>query len=303
MDLAEEIKSYYLNHHQRLPKDKQFHLASRLVAWDANEKAKNILRQMKDLILVPDITASISNLVSLPVRKVYGRPLRLKYFTKYPLLFGVHEAMFRVRHLREIYGVDARRNLLEIVAQKELEELYSKLVNDYAAIRILSRFAVDYIALYEYLFEVPSQLNRRIISEQKQFYDLTDPIQLHLLIYLFTHVIIADTNFYIREVPLANLPVYREMLDELDNLLAIHKDVKLDNKFEYLVASQICDKKAPLKAEIDRIAQASLDKNGKFIVDKSLGKESRLNTFGGSEHRNVLYIMGNSAYNPNSQRV
>lgn len=303
MNLSDSVKQYYLANNRLLPKAKRFHLASRLTAWQGDESAKEILRQLKGYMVGDDTAGTLRRLINLSVRRVYGLSLRSKYFEKYPELFGIHEALFRVRHLQEVYGIDARGSLLELVSQDKLDKIYTKLAADYEAIRILSRFAVDYIALYEILFDKPSRMDRSRILEQKNDYDLGDPMQLHLFIYLITHVIIADTNFYVREIPADRLEGYRQMLDELDAILSERQNIKLDNKFEYLVAARICQEPAALAHKIERQAQDSVSEQGIFITDGSLPKESKMNTFSGSEHRNVLYIMGSSDYKPNSQRV
>ncbi|MBX4190571.1 hypothetical protein KW794_00625 [Candidatus Saccharibacteria bacterium] len=303
MELAEAIKHYYLKNSDILKINQRFHLASRLTAWCGDETAKDLLRNLKDYMAPTDLATTLQGILNSPVRKVYGRSLRLGYFNKYPQLFGVHEALFRVRHLKEIYGVDAREDLLKVISQKSLQELYEKLLDDANAIRILSRFAIDYIFLYEYLFDLKSELDRNSLLKQRVYYNLSDPIQLHLLIYLYTHVIIADTNFYIRKLPEDRLPIYHQMLNELDEVFSMYPEIRLDNKFEYLVAYRICDKIAPLSNEINAQARSSISREGMFIIDNLIPSESTLNTFNGSEHRNVLYIMSSSEFKPHSQRI
>ncbi len=210
MTLTQEIRQYYLKNLNLLNIDKRFHFASRLAAWEDSAEATTILKGLKNYILNNDVRVVLKNILDSQAGNVYGKDLRKEYFEKYPNLFGIHNALFRLRHLKEIYGIDAREELLNLVSQNELELLYTKLINDTAALRILSRFAIDYIFLYEILFGAKKRLDPALILRQKDRYKLSDSTQLHLFIYLFTHCIIADSNFYIRNVPKNRLSIFNK---------------------------------------------------------------------------------------------
>lgn len=304
MDLAREIKQYYFENLESLSEDKRFHFASRIAAWEGSPEAIKILRELKSYVLPTDVETVLSGILNKPAGNLYGKELRKSYFEKYPKLFGVHNALFRIRHLKEIYGIDVREDFLRIVDQNELEILYRKLINDEGALRILSRFAVDYIFLYEILYGINKRMDPSLILSQRKDYDLNDTVQLHLFIYLYTHSIIADSNFYVKKVPDDRLPLYRKMLEELESIIAGRGDIKLDNKFEYLVACRICEWETPLAAEITRRASLSLSHHGKFVVDElNSNLNDGLNSFAGSEHRNVLFIMSSSPFNPRSTLI
>lgn len=304
MDLAQEIKQYYFENLESLPEDKRFHFANRIAAWEGSPEAIKILRELKDYVLPADGETVLSSILNKPTGNLYGKELRKSYFEKYPRLFGLHNAFFRIRHLKEIYGIDIREDFLRIVDRNELETLYRKLINDGGALRILSRFAVDYIFLYEILYGINKRMDPSLIPYQRKDYNLKDTVQLHLFIYLYTHSIIADSNFYVKKVPSDRLPLYRKMLEELENIIAGRDDIKLDNKFEYLVACRICEWETSLASEITRQASLSLSHHGKFVVDKLNGNvNDGLNSFVGSEHRNVLFIMSSSPFNPHSTLV
>ncbi len=304
MDLAKEIKQYYFENIEKLSEGKRFHFASRLAAWEGSPEAVAILKELKDYLLPSDSKKVLIETLNKSPGNIYGKKLRETYFRKYPKLFGIHNAFFRIRHLKEIYGIDIRDDFLKIVDQKELKALYNNLVSDMDALRILSRFAVDYIYLYEILYGINTRLDPSLMLSQKKYYDLNNTIQLHLFIYFYTHCIIADTNFYIQQVPSERLPLYHKMLEELEAIIEERDDIKLDNKFEYLVASQICDRPTPLASGIERQASSSFSGSGKFIIDKLHGNEgTKLNSFGGSEHRNVLFIMSSSSFLPHSTLI
>lgn len=304
MDLTQRIKQCYFDNLADLPEAKRFHFASRLAAWEGSTAAKSILSDLKNFMTQPDSKAVLLDILGESPGNIYAKELRLTYFKKYPKLFGIHNALFRVRHLMEIYDIDAREDLLSIISRDELAQLYKDLTSDMEAVRILSRFAIDYIYLYEILYGVDKRLDPSVILSLKDKYDFSDIHQLHLFIYLYTHCIIADSNFYIKEVPDDRLPIYHTMLGELEAVIANRRDVKLDNKFELLVASRICGRETQLAPGIMAEAEASLSDGGTFIIDKlNHNASTGLNTFKGSEHRNVLFIMASTAYNPQSTVV
>jgi len=303
MELADSIRQYYLENTSKLKFSNRFHLASRLASWEGDDTAIEILANLKNQILPADLSAELRAILDRPVWKVYAYPQRLPYFTKYPRLFGIHNALFRVRHLLYLYGYDAREELLKLVAQEELEKLRNDMLTDNQAVKYLSRFAVDFIYLYEILFGTESKINPEYFYEIGETYDLSDPVQLHLLVYLYTHCIIADSNFYARVVPAGNNQVYRKMLGKLEGLMDGNESIKLDNKFEFLVASRICGWPAQIADKIYFEAARSLSPQG-YIIDKhNEPHHPGLNSFNGSEHRNVLFIMSTSDFKPRKIKI
>jgi hypothetical protein len=299
MQLKEQIKNYYFEHLHELSEDKRFHFSSRLHAWEDDTQAKAELLKLKGY-MIGDGRASktLAGIMERPIGRLYAKQLRQPYFDKYPSLFGIHNALFRIRHLKEIYSIDWRGEFLKITDETKLEQLYTDLVKDKAALRVLSRFAIDYLYLYEILFEKARRFTPDEIKELSSAYDLRDNSQVHLLIYLFTHAIIADSNFYTRPLPDSRLETYRGMLSVLDSLLESRGGhIKLDAKFEFLVACRICGQGSRFFEIFEHEARQSLSKKGLFIFDPLVGgPDAGLNGFERSEHRNVLYIMGGSPY-------
>lgn len=299
MDFSQQIKKYYFENFDKLDKPHQFHFASRIAAWQADPAAQSKLAGMEAYICGDgNIKALLADILASPVRQnIFGRRLRQPFFDKYPLLFGFHDALFRLRHLRVIYGIDARSQLLELISADDLENLYSQLAHDQPALRILSRFAIDYLLLYEILFDRKQRLEPHKLLELANGYSLVDDTQLHLLIYLLTHTIIADSFFYARPVPPARLDIYRQMLSRVEELLIQNPEAKLDCQYEFLVACRICGRDSPLFSKLQEAALTHLSPRGTFITDpKNGGPEAGLNGFGRSEHRNVLFIMSQSPY-------
>lgn len=305
MNLSKTIKQYYFDHFDQLPEDKRFHFASRLAAWQGDYQALSFLKNFEAYMNPSDSTRMLRQIIDQPVNKrVYAYDLRKKYFEKYPELYGLHNAMFRIRHVKEIYGTDLRENFLKIVSAEEIVQLYQRIIVDGDALCILSRFAVDFIYMYEVLFDRAERFDPQIILHLGSGYDLTNQQERHLFIYLYCHSIIGDTNFYLRQVPTDRLPIYKRMLQKLEALIKSYQGIKLDNKFEFLVACRICNVNSALFNVVNSEAKNSLSSEGCFIIDKLNGASvTGLNSFARSEHRNVLYIMSTSTYAPRSVLV
>jgi len=299
MDLRQQIESYYFEHFGELAPDKQFHYASRLASWRKNPRAYKAIADLEDYMTNGgNIDSALKDVLASRIKNIYAKQERQVYFDKYKSLFGLHNAFFRIRHLKEFYGLDARDVLLKLVDYQELENLYNDLAGDQAALRILSRFAVDYLYLFEQLFDHP-RLDPGLIYSQKEHYDLTDPVQRHLFIYLFTHAIIADSNFYQRLIPPDQVALYTDMLKELENLFQDGSDYKMDTKFEFLVACRLCGYGSSLFGSFEAQAAASLDPSSSYIIEPSADSPNEgINDFNRSEHRNVLFVMSGSAYDP-----
>jgi hypothetical protein len=120
--------------------------------------------------------------------------------------------------------------------------------------------------------------------------------------YLFTHCIIGDSNFYTQDINPKNRPAFRQMLKILENIIAENFQViNLDNKLEFLVCCRICGYETGLSEPIFNECRESLSDEGHFLVDKhNQNAQDSRQTIAGSEHRNVLFIMSSSLYRPHS---
>jgi len=307
MNLRQQISDFYITHASELPISKQFHLASRLAAWEYNPKALSLLQSLRsNFVPEPYDEATMRHMLSdlihnPPEERKNASALREKYFSKYPELDGIHLALFRVRHLLHVYGIDVRPIFFDLVPETKCLELARHLVTDTEAMRILSTFAINYIYLLE-----------RVLLERKQTpdidieyfyhlgdgYDLRNRSHIQLLIYLYTHCIIGETNFYIRPIPNESLPAYQKMLRRLERVIAEHFDlINLDNKLEFLVCCRICNYDTTLMGKIEDECSQSVSNNGTFLVDRHNKNHQKDRTsFDTSEHRNVLFIMSGSPY-------
>ena len=306
MDLAQSIKQYYFDHIYLLPEDKRFHFTSRLAAWQGERQAYKLLEELRSF-MVPsdsqaDLTKMLADIISTPPKgKRNAHELRQPFFQKYPLLWGAHAALFRVRHLQYVYNIDARSNLLRCIEQEKLDQMADELISDRDALRILSTFAVNFLYLYKHILLGQKNFIRlQDFIDIGQGYDLDNKKQMQLLIYLFTHCIIGETNFYTEDVPKSRIGYCREMLARIEKIiLNDFHSINLDNKLEFLVCARICDYQTPLFEKIFDECAKSLSEEGKFLIDAhNLNAQADRETFEKSEHRNVLFIMSASPYWP-----
>lgn len=308
MILSSQIKKYYYNNLSNLPVDKQFHFATRMAAWYGDAQALDLLRSLRATIVeTNDLTETFARIISTPqTGRRNAHELRQPFFEKYPNLYGIHAALFRLRHLESVYGIDARPEFFIASNKDELDALYVSLSQDPQALRILSTFAINFMYLYKKIALRSSEpVHADLFLKAGAGYDLTNMLNLQLKIYLYTHCIIGDSNFYTENVPAANLSTYRVMLSELEQLISENFDsINLDNKLEFLVSCRIVRFESNLYDRIDEECQKSLSPEGDFVIDmhnKNLQEDKT--SFDKSEHRNVLYIMSASPYNPHATVV
>lgn len=309
MQLANEVYQYYFANRHQLSEDKLFHFATRTAAWLGYEESYALLRESTSYIIEPgkslnEVIADVYNKPQTGRRNAHE--LRQPFFEKYPKLYGAHLALFRVRHLQEVYGIDAREALFNSISKDELLELKDQLLADEDALKILSTFAINFCYLLErVVLQNPTSLPIQSFLELGNTYRTSDKVQAQLLIYFYTHCIIGESNFYVKKIPAEILPIYIEMLKKIEPLLEKNfDDINLDNKLEFLVCARICGYDTPLFERIYGECQNSISPDGTFLIDihNSNAQEDR-NDFIKSEHRNVLFIMSSTPYEPHSTLI
>lgn len=304
MQLANDISDYYKKHFGDISSDKQFHFATRLGAWNSDSFCLHALEERADIARGGDLEAIKKDLKDLidnpPKAKINAASTRERYFATYPELRGRMLALFRVRHLLAHYSIDARAVLLEVCPFDELAALSKALVEDDEALKILSTYAINYIYLLHFVL-FPEQPEPAGIAEKiyglGDSYDLSSPEQIQLLIYLYTHCIIGEANFYARPVE-RDRDVYIAMLEKLNQIIGQNFDkINLDNKLEFLVCARIMGFKTPLFDRIYNECEGSISREGTFVVDRlNSFSQSNKTSLSDSEHRNVLLIMSATRY-------
>lgn len=309
--LAEQIADYYFTHIQELPPEQRFHWASRLASWDGDPRAKQLLETCRSFIVPPLVSLQalevlFDRLIASPLPgpgKLLAYNQRKPYFDAYTPLYGLEQALFRLRHLEVVYGIDARQAFLQAAPWSDLETREQRLLNDPDAMHFLSTYAINYIYLLRRVvlqYDTDS-IDPQIFYDLYDEYDLANKEELRLLVYLYTHCIIADSNFYVRPVVPRLLPVYRAMLGRLDSLITEHYDeLSLDTKLEYLVCCRICSHEAPLASRIYSECERSVSPQGTFLVDthNAFAGNPNKSNFAASEHRNVLFVMSTKLFVP-----
>lgn len=302
--LVNDVKTYYFDRFETMSQSHRFHYASRLAAWSNNQQAIDLLSRLKIAYVNPPHSLNqqqfLSELMHSPQtgRRV-AHDLRLPYFEKYPNLFGIGKAIFRVRHLNIVCNIDIRKDFLTLCPKTELRQLLSDLSEDHDGLRMLSSFAVNTFYLADIHFGITIEsVSPEFWYEIGLSYDLDIKEHLQLLIYLYTHCIIADSNFYSRSIPPQNIPPYQKMIFRLEQIIGVHFErISLDNKLEFLVAAKIIGLSSTLEGRIYDEAMQSLSPNGNFIIEKlNQNNRSDRETFEKSEHRNVLLIMSFEPY-------
>ena len=302
-NLARTVLTYYFTHAGQLPREKQFHLANRLSTWNGDERARALLASCKAWFVPQPATAEAlaahlaeaAAHAQASTHHIVAFELRKPFFDRYPSLVGLEAELFHVRHLRDVYGVDAVPAFTSRHAASELHELERALLADTAALRALSTWAINFIYLYHrVLLQDEQGIDVTALYELGDTYDTTDPEQLRLLLYLYTHCIIADSNFYARPLPAANLPVYTTMLASLETLLRprLH-ETSLDTKLEFLVCCRLAKYGTALETAIYEECATSLSPAGTYLVDTHniFAENEAKKTFEASEHRNVLFAL------------
>lgn len=303
MNLPQHIRQYYFDNFVDLLQDKQFHFADRLTSWNDDTNAKHQLDLLRSY-MIPNEQSCVPllrNLVETPPQaKINAVTSRLQYLEKYPQLRGLMLGLFRVRHLLHDYDIDCRSDFLTLYPYELLDTLATQLLDDPEALKFLSTYAVNYLYLLEHILyrRNTSAINPTLFYELSARYDENIPEHVQLLIYLYTHCIIGETNFYKQGILSERKETYNAMIAHLEQVISDQYDnINLDNKLEFLVCCRILRYNTGLFERIYRECDRSISSEGYFLVDRHNNfKQSDKKSFADSEHRNVLFIMSSSPY-------
>lgn len=300
--MYDKVNDYYLKNLGQLPFTKQFHYMSRLWLWYKDLAARNWLDEHRTEICgagtPTDINHKIEEIIGSQ-RSDFGTKHavaeRAPYFEKYPLLKPSSLVLFRLLYLESIYDIDAKHLLSNHFDADQLTEMNNQLLNDVEAVAVLSTHAVNFIHLFAWFQNQPlSPATAYTLFEIGQTqYNPTDKLERLLLVYLYSHCIIGDTHFYARNLPTTNIDTYNKMLTSLEKLITnYYDDTSLDNKFEFLVCSRLCNSSSLLEQKVLEEAADSFSSEGDFVIDTHNSYQGAGNhSFEDSEHRNILLVM------------
>lgn len=304
MDLAERIKQHYFDNLTALPDEKKFHFASRIYSWSADPKARRVLKQLRPSLQPVPEPGGIEKMVDELMAddpdakaKINAAALRQAYFEMYPDIRSINRVLFRARHLLTVYGVDIRQDIFKILGIPKLDQMAENLRGDDEAIKILSTYAINFLYVYEHLLGGEGFVNLNQVLKIANTYDLRDKTQIQLFLYLLTHCVIGETNFYTRHIN-------PDKLSDLTKLLAVMEGVvkgcfnliNLDNKLEFLVCCKLCGYRTSLFESIYDECERSIGEGGYLIDMHNLNPQVTKTSLEDSEHRNVLYIMSRAEY-------
>lgn len=309
-ELVQQVAQYYYEHSVELTAEKRFHFASRMVLWVGDERAKQLLQGCRSAIVPTAETPTsfmrlFQHLRDTPLPEpshIIAYTKRLPYFEQYAPLYGMGLALFRLHHLDAAYDINAREAFKQAIPLDDLLARERQLLQDPTALRTLSTYAINFLYLLRReLLHDDDALDSTLFYELGDTYNTDDSEQLRLLIYLYTHCIIGESNFYVRPIPLARLPVCRAMLIRLDMLIEQNfAAISLDTKLEYLVCCRLCAHQSPLTDQIYDECERSMSPEGSFLIDthNTFSAATHKRNFAASEHRNVLFIMSTSPFTP-----
>jgi hypothetical protein len=301
--LAQDVLTYYFTHAGELSREKQFHLGNRLSTWCNDARANSLLASCRDWYVPSPITdetlqqslAAAAQQAIAGMQHIVAFELRKPFFDRYPALITLEAELFHVRHMRELFDVDATAAFAARHPAAELQQLERGLLADPEALRALSTWAINFIYLYRRNFLHDEQgIDASALYEIGEQSNISEPEQLRLLIYLYTHCVIAESNFYARPLPTANLPVYTKMLARLETLLGGRlEETSLDTKLEFLVCCRLAGYQTKLNDAIYAECRESISPGGTFLVDTHniFAGNAHKQMFEASEHRNVLFAL------------
>lgn len=278
------VRDYYFEHFDELTPEKQFHFATRM---------KNFLRvcdfdkwlseNQPDTELKPIISNNdYSGVAQFAIRK--------PFFEKYPDLYGVEAALFRVHHLMKEYDVDIRGEFLKLYPKERLYRLSDDLLNDSEALRALSTWAVNTVYLTEELFPREQGSTDRLVNWTLSLDSFS--MEPSLYVYLCTHILICESEFYTKTVERTSK--LQELMNSCREVILKNIDtISLDAAVEFLVCSKMIEIEfEDVKKKINDICQDYL-KNSPYLINYRRDKnpESYYHTLNGAEHINSLYIM------------
>lgn len=274
------VRDYYYQHFDELDSYDQFHFASRIKNYFKTHDFDDYFKQN---VLDQDLAPIFAN---NDYSKVNNAAERKPYFDKYPNLYAIEAALFRVNHLLNEWGIDIRDQFLQYEPKASLYALCDALLADDGAIATLSTWAVNVICLTEYLFPRGKNVVKQL-SEKALQLNFPNPL---LAIYLYTHIIICDTIFYTRPVNPDNKELFVALLDRCAEIITQNfDDLILDVRIEFLVCANLVGKDYPELRQKIQAECAQILSSQPFITDPRRPKSRH--TLSRAEHTNVLYIM------------
>lgn len=294
---ANETIPIYL--HDSLPflHKKRFHYLSRMYLWSRDEKYKIELKKERYgevcKMSSEDIDAKILTILNQKDSvDIKHKELRAQSLAKYKQIRKYNEILFLSLFSKNIYDKDISTNVKQMLGENELKGTFDKLIEDPDNLVKLSTIGINFLYLTRKLLKLDFS-PQLFLAYAKKYEKQVDP---ELIIYLLTHAIIGETDFYNKKIE-NDFDSYSQIISYLENLILNNfVNVSLDCKLEFLVSCRILNYTSSLVEAINNECNESLSCLGNFLIDKfNTKKVLTKNNLLKAEHRNTLYIMSQSA--------
>src|SRR3989344_1780257 len=300
---AQQISTYF-NEHKDLLGDKYFHFLTRMYLWTGDRTYRKMLDHEKISQNYRSASSFKKYLNTINSRQTVPHKhlerVQNPFLGKYPNLFRISQILSATRIASTIFNKDYRDCVYELYSDHELNTLCQSLLHDLPALYAFSTSSIN--VLYNYfvfmketngLFDVRALGMGALKFTKHPSYEF-----LHQRAYIITHMIIGESQFYTRSIPVDVIKQYVALLKELEKRIAqYYCTYKLDIKLEFLVCARILNYTSYLEDVIYSEALHSFSPTGGYIVDthNSSSALQRHDVYG-SEHRSTLFIMSTTPY-------
>ncbi|EKE21219.1 MAG: hypothetical protein ACD_7C00309G0002 [uncultured bacterium] len=301
------VKNCYVNHYEKLA-NKKFHFSTRMFLWTKEKKYLDNLKYLKKDYYGKDdeslkrIFQNILKNSKVYQKRIYnGKEFRKKPADKFPLLGAYSEILFRNLMSKNIFNLDLRPVIKELIDDGDLLEIQRRLLDNKEDILSLSTFSANYLYFLEDYFEKSEKTEvdiEQILDLVEKNIEIKIQNDIELIrnnIYFITHLIIGATKFYAKPIE-QDIKIFKRLLEIAEKIVSDNYfSLSLDTKLELLVCGRLINKQIKLEEFIRKEADMSLSEINNFLVDRLNGRSDLSpKSFLGAEHRNVLYMMINS---------
>lgn len=302
--LADDVKNYYLTHFDELG-GYGFHFASRLYLWCQDEESKLKLDEKRKIYTHESAFQDQINFAVTQLRKksiVFKNAnlLRKEYLDIWLRIKEINAVLYEILFAKTIFASDYVDKFYEYFRVREIEDLIKQIYTTPRMLAVLSTQAINLIYLYNKLILEKHEIDQLVFLKiAKAGYNLSEKVEIQLMIYLLTHSIIGETMFYYFPVRPSSTAMSIDMISTLERIIEKrYIDISLDSKCEFLVCARILGYESKLESKIYTEVSTSLSNEGTFIVDRHNNSLGKSKNFAKSEHRNVLFIMSAHAFHP-----
>lgn len=296
VDIFAKVEKNYKDNFEKLG-DKRFHFASRLFLWSGDEFAKEKLKQLKNEYIGSNANEYFEKIKGileedLGCKNLLFKEEREDFFEKYSLLKKYNKILFKNLFCETIYGISLREIIDKNIPKEDFIKLRENLLKDAGAIASLSTHAINYFYVLKYYFkEKEPAIDRLLVADIVASDDFwTGKSSTALKVYLLTHCIIGESQFYSKSVKGEGKKTCEKFFSLLESIISEdYANVSLDNKVEFLVCAKICHKESYLKEKILLDTLNSFDSEKNYFLKNRSNKSETAFVIG--EHRNILALM------------